>query len=67
VRCELAQTPPLAMLRPLAVQRARRQPDRQRRAHAGGEILVRTAAERRCLTLAVLDRGPASRPTAWST
>lgn len=61
VRCELADTP-LAMLRPLAVQRAADNLIANAARHAGGEILVRTAAGAHELTLSVLDRGPGIPP-----
>jgi two-component system osmolarity sensor histidine kinase EnvZ len=57
VRCELADTP-LTMLRPLAMQRAVDNLIANAARHAGGEILVRTEAAGRRLSLAVLDRGP---------
>ena len=57
VRCELDELP-LLMLRPLAMQRLIDNLIGNATRHAGGEILVRTAAGERDATLAVLDRGP---------
>jgi len=57
VKCDLAPTPPL-MLRPLAMQRLLGNLIGNAAKHAGGEALVRTAAEAGSVTLAVLDRGP---------
>jgi two-component system osmolarity sensor histidine kinase EnvZ len=57
VKCELADVP-LLMLRPLALQRLVGNLIQNAARHAGGEILVRTAASDREVTLAVLDRGP---------
>jgi two-component system osmolarity sensor histidine kinase EnvZ len=57
VRCELAETP-LLMLRPLAIQRMVDNLLNNAARHAGGEILLRTAAEGDKVMLSVLDRGP---------
>jgi two-component system osmolarity sensor histidine kinase EnvZ len=57
VRCELADTP-LAMLRPLAMQRTVDNLIANAARHAGGEVLVQTTVGDGQLTLAVLDRGP---------
>ena len=61
VRCDMAETP-LAMLRPLAMQRMVDNLVGNAARHAGGEILVRTTADGRRLTLSVLDRGPGIPP-----
>jgi two-component system osmolarity sensor histidine kinase EnvZ len=57
IACELGDTP-LVMLRPLAMQRAIDNLIANAARHAGGEVLVRTHADGRRLTVAVLDRGP---------
>lgn len=57
VKCELAEIPAL-MLRPLAVRRLVDNLIQNAVKHAGGEILVRTAAGPAQATLSVLDRGP---------
>jgi len=57
VRCELAETP-LAMLRPMALQRMVDNLVGNAVRHAGGEILVRTATQGARLVLSVMDRGP---------
>jgi two-component system osmolarity sensor histidine kinase EnvZ len=57
VRCELADVPPL-MLRPLAMQRLVDNLVTNAARHAGGEVLVRTAATAEGVALSVLDRGP---------
>jgi two-component system osmolarity sensor histidine kinase EnvZ len=57
LKCELAEAPVL-MLRPLAMQRLVDNLIQNSVKHGGGEILVRTAAAPREVTLSVLDRGP---------
>ena len=57
VRCELAEVP-LAMLRPLALQRLLDNLIANAARHAGGEVLVRTATAPGEIAVAVLDRGP---------
>jgi two-component system, OmpR family, osmolarity sensor histidine kinase EnvZ len=61
VRCELAELP-LLMLRPLAMQRLVDNLVTNAARHAGGEVLLRTAADAGSVTLAVLDRGPGIPP-----
>jgi two-component system osmolarity sensor histidine kinase EnvZ len=61
VTCELADTP-VAMLRPLALQRLADNLIANAARHAGGDILVRTGTAGRQLTLSVLDRGPGIPP-----
>lgn len=57
VRCELDAVP-LVMVRPLAMQRLVDNLLVNAQKHAGGEVLVRTAAAEGGITLSVLDRGP---------
>ncbi|MGE5095080.1 MAG: ATP-binding protein [Betaproteobacteria bacterium] len=57
VRCELAPVP-LVVVRPLAMQRLVDNLLVNAQKHAGGEVLVRTAAGDGQITLSVLDRGP---------
>ena len=57
VKCELAEVPVL-MLRPLALRRLVDNLVGNAAKHAGGEVLVRTAATGREVSLSVLDRGP---------
>ena len=57
VKCELADVPVL-MLRPLAMQRLVDNLLQNAAKHGGGEILVRTSAAGREVTISVLDRGP---------
>ncbi|MDQ3025876.1 MAG: ATP-binding protein [Pseudomonadota bacterium] len=61
VRCELAEVAPMPM-RPLALQRLIDNLLGNAARHAGGEVVLRTASERRAVTLAVLDRGPGIPP-----
>ena len=61
VSCEAAEAPVL-MLRPLAVRRLVDNLIQNAVKHGGGEILVRTAASDREVTLTVLDRGPGIPP-----
>ena len=57
LRCELGEVPVL-MLRPLAMQRLADNLVTNAARHAGGEIVVRTAAQPGSVVLSVLDRGP---------
>jgi two-component system, OmpR family, osmolarity sensor histidine kinase EnvZ len=50
------------MLRPLAMQRLVDNLVTNAARHAGGEVLLRTAADAGSVTLAVLDRGPGIPP-----
>ena len=61
VRCELQPVPTLA-LRPLAMQRAVDNLLVNAARHAGGEIVLRTAANGEGVKIAVLDRGPGIPP-----
>src|SRR6185503_20079274 len=61
VRCELSEVP-LMMLRPLAMQRLVDNLIANAARHAGGTILVRTAAVDGRASLSVLDRGPGIAP-----
>jgi two-component system osmolarity sensor histidine kinase EnvZ len=61
VKCELGETP-LAMLRPLALQRMVDNLLNNAARHAGGEILLRTGLDGSDLVLSVLDRGPGIPP-----
>jgi two-component system osmolarity sensor histidine kinase EnvZ len=62
VRCEAAPVPPI-MLRPLAMQRLVDNLIANAIRHAGGEVVVRTAASPANAVLAVLDRGPGIPPS----
>jgi two-component system osmolarity sensor histidine kinase EnvZ len=62
VRCDLDDIPPL-MLRPLALQRLIDNLLGNAQRHAGGEVLLETAAREGCVRLRVLDRGPGIPPT----
>jgi two-component system osmolarity sensor histidine kinase EnvZ len=57
ITCELGDVPPL-LLRPLAMQRLVDNLIGNAAKHAGGEVLVRTAARPGEVTFSVLDRGP---------
>jgi two-component system, OmpR family, osmolarity sensor histidine kinase EnvZ len=57
VTCEIEELP-LAMLRPLAMQRAIDNLIGNAARHAGGDILVRTRHEEAQAIVSVLDRGP---------
>ncbi len=59
--CELAETP-LLMLRPLAARRLVDNLIQNAAKHAGGDIVVRTTAGEREVSVAVLDRGPGIAP-----
>jgi two-component system, OmpR family, osmolarity sensor histidine kinase EnvZ len=61
VRCELATLPPV-MARPLALQRLVENLLVNAQKHAGGEVVLRTAAADGSLVLSVLDRGPGIDP-----
>jgi two-component system osmolarity sensor histidine kinase EnvZ len=61
VTCELQELP-LAMLRPLAVQRAVDNLIGNAARHAGGDVLVRTARDGASAVVSVLDRGPGIPP-----
>ena len=61
VKCDLGDTP-LAMLRPLAVQRMVDNLLTNAARHAGGEIGLRTGVSGSDLVLSVLDRGPGIPP-----
>ena len=61
VTCELSELP-LAMLRPLAVQRAIDNLIGNAARHAGGDILVRTGRDADTAVISVLDRGPGIPP-----
>jgi two-component system osmolarity sensor histidine kinase EnvZ len=61
IRCELAELP-VAMVRPLAMQRLLDNLIGNALRHGGADVLVRTARSDRGITLAVLDRGPGIDP-----
>ena len=61
VKCQLADVP-LVMLRPLAMQRLIDNLLANAARHAGGEVLVTTAAAPGSVSVSVLDRGPGIPP-----